>query len=133
MTDNRYLQLLWTYVALTIAAIVAMFFPDHSEPLAIAYDNEPTTWLMSNMWVASGILGSLAVAWLAGLVGLFRFKRWARSLSLYSTLAGFLIAPFMGAYLSSGLETSLFDASTTLWGAVLALSYFSAVSDRFGR
>lgn len=133
MTDSRYLKLLWIYVALTVAAIASLFFPTYSDALTAAYDAEPSTWLMSNLWVAGGLLVSLVVAWLIGLIGLFRFKSWARSLSLYSTLAGFLVFPFLGASLSSGLENALFEASSTVWGAILALSYFSAVSGRFGR
>ena len=132
MTDSRYLKLLWTYLALTVTAIVAGLFPNHSETLQLAYDNEPATWLMSNIWLMGLVFGGLVITWLVGFVGLFFFKRWARSLSLYSTLAGFLIYPLMGAPLSSGLEAALFEASTTIWGAILALSYFSAVDDRFG-
>ena len=114
-------------------AIASVFFPAYSEALAVAYAHEPETWLMSNLWVAGGLLGGLAVAWLLGLVGLFRFKSWVSPLSLYSMLVGFLVCPFLGASLSSGLESALLEASTTVWGAILALSYFSAVSDRFGR
>ena len=133
MTDTRYRTLLWLYVALMVAAIASVFFPNYSEALSVAYEKEPETWLMSNLWVAGGLLGGLVVAWLVGLVGLFRFKSWARTLSLYSTLASFLVYPLLGASLSSGLESTLFEASTTVWGAILALSYFSAVSSRFGR
>jgi len=132
MTGPRYLKLLWTYLALTVTAIVAGLFPNHSETLQLAYDNEPATWLMSNIWLMGIVLGGLVITWLVGFVGLFFFKRWARSLSLYSTLAGFLIYPFIGAPLSSGLEAALLEASTTIWGAILALSYFSAIDDRFG-
>lgn len=133
MTDTRYRTFLWFYVALMAAAIVSVFFPTYSDALSITYDREPETWIMRNSWVAGSLLGALVVAWLVGLIGLFGFKTWARPLSLYSTLAGFLVYPFLGASLSSGIESALFEASATLWGAILALSYFSAVSDRFGR
>jgi LytS/YehU family sensor histidine kinase len=133
MTDIRYRKLLWLYVALMLAAIVSAFFPMYSEDLAVAYSNEPETWLMRNPWIYGGMLGGLLVAWLTGLIGLFRFKAWARSLSLYVTLAGFFAYPFMGPSVLSGLESALFDAVSTIWGGILALSYFSAVSERFER
>jgi hypothetical protein len=133
MTNSLYLKLLWIYVALAVATIASGFFSTYSEALTVAYDAEPSTWLMSNPWVAGGFIGSLVAAWLIGLVGLFRFKSWARSLSLYSTLAGFLVGPFLGTSLSSGLESTLAEASSIVWGAILALSYFSTVSGRFGR
>lgn len=96
MTNSLYLKLLWIYVALTVATIASLFFSTYSETLTVAYDAEPSTWLMSNLWVAGGLIGSLAAVWLIGLVGLFRFKSWARPLSLYSTLAGLLVCPFLG-------------------------------------
>ena len=39
MTGSRYLKLLWTYLALTVMAIAAGLFPNHSETLQLAYDN----------------------------------------------------------------------------------------------
>ncbi|MBJ7575460.1 hypothetical protein [Luteimonas sp. MC1828] len=133
MTDARYLKLLWIYVALTVAAIVSMFFPDYSEGLLAAYDSEPSRWILGDSWLANCIMGGFLLAWLAGLAGLFFFKTWARSLSLCSTLASFLISSYMGASLYGALENALFEASSIIWGAILALSYFSPVSDRFGR
>lgn len=133
MTENRYRQLLWIYVALTLASVVAMLFPSYSENLALAYEKEPETGLMNNLWLAVGLMGALVLVWLVGLVGLFRFKSWARPLSLYGTVAALLTYPFMGATLESGLESALFEASAYVWGAVLALSYHSAVGARFER
>ena len=135
MTVARYRGLLCLYVALTTAATAASFFPDYSEPLARAYDEEPHTWLMNwvfaDPWLSIGLLGGLFLVCLAGLVGLFFFKRWARMISLYSTLVVLPLAPFCGPQLFWGLESALFEASSIVWGAVLAVSYFSKVSERF--
>jgi hypothetical protein len=131
MTESRYVKLLWIYVALTAAAITASFFPGHSENLAAAYESEPETWLMSHAWVAAGVLCVLALAWLTGLIGLFRFKGWARPLSLYSTLVGFALYPLLGTSWLSGIESALYDAATLAWGAAISAAYFSPVSERF--
>ena len=133
MTDTRYRMLLWIYVALTVAAILAAAFPPHSEALESALDSEPTTWLWSNTWAAIGLFSVLSLAWLVGLVGLFRFKAWGRSFSLYSTLAFLMVSPLAGSSLYWGLESGLSEASAITWGAILALAYFSPVSERFGR
>jgi uncharacterized membrane protein len=133
MTETRYLKILWCYVVLNLAATISIFFPTYSENLVAAYESEPETWLMSNLWIAVFVLGAFVVVWLTGLVGLFFFKRWARPLSLCSTIAGFVIFPFVGASPYSGLEASLFEASSMVWGGILALSYFSPVSCRFER
>jgi hypothetical protein len=133
MTDSRYRALLWTYVAITVAAFVASAIPPHSEALEAALHREPTTWLWSNVRVSIGLFAVLSVAWLAGLVGLFRFKAWGRSISLYATLASLLVAPLAGPSLYWGLETGLYEASAIACGAILAISYFAPVSQRFGR
>lgn len=133
MTDTRFRTLLCIYAALVAMSIACVFFPTHSESLAVALENEPQGWFMSHFWVAVGTLVALAIAWVAGCVGLFFFKAWARLLSLGATIAGVLVYPFTGATLTSGLEGALLEASSMVWGAILALSYFSSVSGRFGR
>ena len=65
-----------------------------------------------------------------GLVGLFLLRSWGRSVSLYSTGAGLLLYLFSGPELLSPLESVLFEVSTLLWGAVLALSYYSPIAVR---
>jgi hypothetical protein len=72
------------------------------------------------------------VASLIAFVGLYLFKRWARTANL--VLAGLiiLIAPAIGHILLSGVAQGLADLALLLWGAVLALAYFSSLSERFG-
>lgn len=133
MTHSMFRKLLFVSIVLSLAAMVVAVFPTYSEALAIAYENEPQPWFMENPWIFGGVAAVLLLAWLASLVGLFLYKPWGRTLSLYSTFAALLVTPFIGVLLSSGIESALFDASSMVWGAVLALSYFSPVSDRFGR
>lgn len=129
MTDKRFIQILWLYVALTIAAIVAAFFPSYSAALASAYENEPEGWL--GLWPSFLLAMVLLVGFVTGLIGLFRLKPWGRTLSMYSTLLGLLLSLVSGPSLSAGIETALVEASTVLWGAILALAYYSPVSQRF--
>jgi hypothetical protein len=133
MTDFRYRTLLWAYVAVLAAAVLASAFPPHSETLQTALEQEPTTWLWSNAWASVALFSILSLAWLVGLVGLFRFKTWGRSIALYTTLASLLVSPLVGSTLYWGLESGLYEACSIAWGAILALSYFSPVSSRFGR
>jgi hypothetical protein len=132
MTEFRFLKLLWIYVAVTVASMIAVLFHGYSDELSAAYDNEPEPWLLQS-WIGWTVIGGFAVAWIVGLIGLFYIKPWARSLSLYSTLAGFLLFPLSGPSLYSGIELALADGASILWGAILAISYFSPVSERFGR
>lgn len=133
MTDTRFRNLLWIYIVFLGAAVVASAFPPHSEALQAAVDRESRSWLWDHAWASIAVYGVLVVAWLVGLVGLLLFKAWGRALSLYSTAASLLVYPLMGSSLSWGVESSLYEFSTMLWGAILALAYFSPVRVRFGR
>ena len=133
MTETRFVQILWIYVGLVLASIAAYFFSGFSAELAVAYENEPEPWLMRNVWIGAAVLLPMLFAWIVGLVGLFFFKSWARALSLAITLLGLVLTVGLGPSLSSGLEASLLEASSILWGAILALAYFSPVSARFER
>jgi hypothetical protein len=120
------------YFAIFIAAIGSTFVPEgYSPELAEAYAKEPDAWLMQGTWMPLIVVSILLIPWLTALIGLFCFKRWSRSLAVLSTLASLLIYPFVGADLSSGLESGLYETHATLWGAILAIAYFSPLSERF--
>jgi hypothetical protein len=131
MSETRFRRLLILYVAVTIAAAGAAFIPGgDSQQLADALTQEPGSLLLRNVWLALAIGIPLLLAIIAGLVGLFLLRSWGRSVSLYSTDAGLLLYLFSGPELLSPLESVLFEVSTLLWGAVLALSYYSPIAVR---
>ena len=103
-----------------------------SPGLASALESEPSLGVVDeHPFIALAILVPWLIAAFAGVVGIFLFKHWGRTLSLYSTTVGFFIAPFLGPVAGSGLSSALDEASITLWGAALAMSYFSSISERF--
>lgn len=131
MTIVRFRVLLIVSTLLAIATVATVFLPDgYSPALAEAYANEPLPWLFENEWVAIGVgIGALAIM-IVGLVGLFMLKRWGRALSLGITVLGFPLYLLAGPTLLSPLEAILTDASTLVWGACLALAYYSPVGER---
>ena len=112
---------------------VDYFVADLMSPeLSSARDNEPMFCFIENYPIISlAILLPWLAAALAGVVGLFLFKPWGRTLSLYSTVLGVFLIPFLGPVVSSGVAFSLDEVAITLWGATLALAYFSPVAERF--
>jgi hypothetical protein len=68
---------------------------------------------------------------LAAAAGLFMFKPWARGFAVLVTVLTLLVYPLYGAQVRSTWSSLLLDASTTLWGAALAISYVSSLSYRF--
>jgi hypothetical protein len=131
MTIDRFRLFLVASLILSIASIATVFLPDgYSQGLADAYASEPLPWLFRNEYVASGV-GVVAVALvIAGYMGLFMLKRWGRALSLGITVLGFPLYLLAGPTLLSPLESMLTDASTLVWGACLALAYYSPVAAR---
>lgn len=132
MSQKKFRALIFIYVGLIAASTIAAFAPGgYSQALSDALDNEPSPAILENLWLMFGLVAPFALAAMAGMYGLYMFKRWGRMLSLYSTLAGLVLFPFFGPSLYSGLESALFEASTLLWGAILALSYYSGISAKF--
>ena len=132
MTESRFRQFLILYVLLELAAIGLGHVPNgYSPALAEAYSNEPEPWLFQRTWLFVGIFAPLVTAGIAGLIGLFFFRAWARTLSVCFTLAFLAISPFAGPTLYSAIEQPPSEAASTVWGAILALAYWSSVSNRF--
>ena len=134
MTVARYRRLLWLYVGLLALAAMSGFLQGILEVLQGTLTGSAGAGLLGNPWISGGLLFCLAVAFLVALVGLFGFKRWSRPLSLTVTGLGILFGNLLiSPSQSSGMENVLSEASTTLWGAILAVAYFSAISPRFRR
>jgi hypothetical protein len=133
MNRKTFRGLILLYLALGLAASVASFLPGgYSQALTEAFENEPTPAVMDNPWVMLGLVLPFLLAVAAGLYGLYMFKRWGRALSAYTTGLGLVVFGFSGPSLYGGVEYALFEASALLWGAILALSYYSSVSAEFG-
>jgi len=82
--------------------------------------------------VSVSLLGFLGLGCsLASIVGLYLFKPWARGFALAMTLLTMAFYPLYGVEVKSGWSLLLLDVSSTLWGAVLAMSYVSSLSHRF--
>jgi urea transporter len=64
-------------------------------------------------------------------IGLLLLKPWSRRVALWTTLVSLLTYPALGAMIFSGWATMLLEASMALWGAALAMTYFSELKPRF--
>lgn len=80
----------------------------------------------------SGLLTLITFGGIIGaIVGLYQFKPWSRELAVSMTLLQLLFYPLGGVWLQSGWTAMLLDLSSTLWGAVIAISYVSSLSHLF--
>jgi hypothetical protein len=81
--------------------------------------------LAAALWVA--IIGlNLAATW-----GLFFFRKWGRKVALASIALSLPVWPIFGFTLMSGWATALMELGTTLWGAAVALAYYSTLQVYF--
>jgi hypothetical protein len=76
---------------------------------------------------------ALLGASIASLVGLLKFRWWARRLALLVMSAPLIVSPFASYILVSGIDWAFFYLESTLCGVVLSMAYFSPLSEQFVR
>jgi hypothetical protein len=59
--------------------------------------------------------------------GLFFLKNWARWLYLWTTIASYIVLPYLGPTVEHGLVGAVDDLSVLLSGAILGIAFFGNV------
>lgn len=133
MTAYRFRLLLCLYIVLSVATLAAAFHSSDliSPAMQAASEAEPPAWDVANLPLSLSIVLPLAIGSLAGLAGMFMFKSWARTFSLVFTVLGLVLLPLMGTSVVSWLDSLLAELCAMIWGAILALAYYSSVSKLF--
>lgn len=72
-----------------------------------------------------------AVFFLVSLLGIYKFKRWARSCFTAYVFASGISLPFWGLTVIGGVDGTISYFITLASGFILALSYFSSVNEEF--
>lgn len=99
-------------------------------------EEAPLPWMPEDerwWWLWALALGACVLALTVATVAMCFFKPWARRLCLWGTALGVPVVVWLGPSMYSGLSGALLDLSSMLWGAVLALAYFSPLAQRFAR
>ena len=133
MQPNQFRLLITAHLAFLAAFIGSAFMPNrYTQEIEATFAAEPVVWLLQGSWLANSLVLVIFAALLSSIVGLYRFKRWARPLALWTLAAEFVIYLFLGPTVQSTLENTFMYAGNLSWGAVLALAYFSPpISSRF--
>ncbi len=79
--------------------------------------------------VVAGLV--LFIVWIVALVGLYRFRRYARPLFVASNLGGLAVVPWFGPYVDLGWGEAVYQLSFILNGIILAAAYWSPLAERF--
>ena len=98
--------------------------------LSQAVEAEALASHWENWWFIALAL-TWVVTFLVAMVGLMFFRRWARTVSLWSTVLGFVFYSSTGVTVTSGPAGALMEASSVLWGVILAIAFFSPLQERF--
>lgn len=132
MTPSIFRGMIVAHWALVLAgAALGWIGHGHPESLRDAYLALPQPWFLRHDAIVLPVAAILGVWMLVSTVGLFCFKRWGRTLSLWLTAIGLALSWSFGVVLSGGLEWMLHDAAMMLWGAALACAYWSPLAARF--
>jgi hypothetical protein len=93
-------------------------------PLASDFSRSPLFLGLGLLGLGSGFVSS---------VGLFFFKSWARPLSIFAVIVGLPVYVLSGQFVTSGWAEAFEQLSLQFGGAVIAMAYWSPLSERFYR
>ena len=99
--------------------------------LSDAYESFSNEALDANWYIAGALALVCGIGIFIATVGLYLFKPWARTAAVVVTIAALPLYVLLGPIVQSGWATMLIESSSTLWGVVLAMAYFSPLSERF--
>lgn len=126
MTPNKFRLVIALYLAFVALAIVGHVVgaPNLPPPLReFVAAADKTTWMVGWLGVVYLVMASIAC------IGLLLFKNWARLLFVMVTLVGSM--PWDGPTVYPAMEYLFINLEFVLAGAIIALSYFSTVRERF--
>ena len=127
--------MLLAQIPIALLGAVAEFALPDQVPASVrtAYDAASSD-VSTNWLIASGLLAVvLVVIALATLVGLYKFRPWARRANLVVGALSLVVTVMMGYFVESGLSTACYTACSYLWGATTAMTYFSDLASRFDK
>jgi len=101
------------------------YIPEGMESLM----SDDPDWVWLAVWI--GVAVALLTLAVVSTIGLLLLKRWARSFAFWTTVISVILGPLLGASLYSGLALMLTEAAMLMWGAALAMAYFSEVRAHF--
>jgi hypothetical protein len=129
----RFLLLLGWVICL--GGLIVSYVEEPSLPPALReyLDSDVNEPLTSWDFVVFFLLLSLLIVGVVNTVGLYRFKPWARKLTLWGFVAGYAVTPilFREPAVITPLAETFFTLGNALSGFILALIYFSPVARHF--
>lgn len=107
-------------------------------PYTWEYYYSPAVMNILSWWGYGSILDlygyipyAFALSYLVSLSGMYFYKKWSRSLFLFTSILSILSSPMWGVYIMPNIDAIFAHINGLGSGAVLALAYFSEVKNEF--
>jgi hypothetical protein len=122
-------------MALALGSVIVFWLTESSlpEPLREHLKEQQNADPTPMEWALLAIGVPLVVAGIASFVGMLRFRHWSRPLAVGTSVTSVLLLPAFGPTVEPGVVTGLNYVSSMLFGAVLALAYYSPAAEWFER
>ena len=133
MTKGQFRWLVTMSIVTTIAGVVASFVGASSLPASLRdYLVAQQEADLTAGEIALAVIGiPLLIALLVSIIGLYRFWRFARPLTVIVWGVGLILQAFAGPTVDLGLVTSLYELGAVLTGIILAVIYMTPAKDWF--
>ena len=133
MTRKNFRILLVLSWLLVIAGVMASFITEKTLPPELqSYLERVENAPLTNSEIVLAVVDIAFIVFAVVLtVGLFRFRRWAKTLLPISYVLGLALIPGDGPYVESGWASFLFFLGSLVDGIILALVYFSPLREFF--
>lgn len=121
---------------LIILSIIIYFIEErHLQPLLKEYLLLKDNAEQSNVEFIGMFLGVVAlIAYFIASIGILKFKRWSRSLYLWSNILGILFIPlFLGVTIMTPFSYVFDEGATLFIGITIAFLYFSEAKEHFNK
>jgi uncharacterized membrane protein len=123
------LSLLSIIIAVIAGVNLSNTLPASLQDYLYQLENEELSNLESILWVLVGL--TILVITPLLLIGLWKFKPWARTLFLVLTIVTFPLYVFLGPVVMNPWEAMFNDIAILLEGALIAMMFIGPVSEKF--
>ena len=136
MTKNRFrwiliLSIVWAILGIGAAQAGEDRLPGPLREYLATVDAQAEGELTgTDLAIVAGALVMLVV-YVASFIGLLRFARWSRPLSIGVTVVGTLTMPLLGPTVEPTAATGMFYLSSMFYGAAIAAAYLPPAADWF--
>jgi len=80
----------------------------------------------NNTDIITAIIGvPFLICYFTSITGLLFVKTWAKNLYIFTVIAGYLSAPLLGPSIEHAISAAVYDVTTIIEGAILALLLFT--------